>query len=66
MTGIESKMKYARKRMEEVLQNSAENNLKLQKPRRLRVGNTMTRAQRYDYIQVNKSGILIWNKRLKN
>ncbi|MBP1971731.1 hypothetical protein J2Z83_003886 [Virgibacillus natechei] len=44
--------------MKEVLRESNEQNLKLQKPARLGNGKTMTIAQRKDYIQTNEEGII--------
>lgn len=59
------KRKRSREVLKEVLQVSDEQNLKLQKPARLRIGKTMTIAQRTDYIITDDKGIIDLNKTLE-
>lgn len=61
----ENRVKYARTVMQEVLQKSAENNLKLEKPARLRAGKTMTIAQRMYYIQTDEEGVIDLDQTIK-
>src|SRR5690625_4198596 len=62
LTEYENKMKHAKKMLKKVKHLSEKHNLKLEKPSRLRAGSTMTIAQRTDYLQVNKKGIIDLDK----
>jgi hypothetical protein len=56
--GIENVKDFRHEIREDVLKESEKLNLSLNKPARLRVGKTMTIAERYNYFQTNLNGTL--------